>query len=133
MATLNHPLHARICSAQLIKFKSVRNRQCQSVDINRLLEKIQMKELLKDFRRKFDLVTEKTIVKLHEQFGHPSREALASAFQNMNAGPDWIACARLYTCEYCLTRQRCKLVRVAALPRAISFKQVLDIDVFQVL
>ena len=51
----------------------------------------------------------------------------------MNADPDWIACARLYTCEYCLTRQKCKSVRVVALPRAISFNQVLDIDVFQVL
>ena len=48
----------------------------------------------------------------------------------MQADPGWIACARVYTCEYCLSRQRCKSVRVASLPRATSFNQVLDIDVF---
>ena len=53
--------------------------------------------------------------------------------QNMNEDPDWIACARLYTCECCLTSQRCTSVRVAALPRASSFNQVLDTDVFHIL
>ena len=42
-------------------------------------EKIEMKELLKDLREKFDLVPVRTIVKLHEQFGHPSREALVTS------------------------------------------------------
>ena len=34
-------------------------------------EIIEMKELLKDLREKFDLVTIRTVAKLHDQFGHP--------------------------------------------------------------
>ena len=36
-------------------------------------------------------------------------------------------------CEYCLSRQKTKSVRIVALPRALSFKQVVDIDVFHLL
>ena len=45
------------------------------------LNKGEMKELLKYLRGKFDLVTVRTVVKLHEQFGHPSREALTAALE----------------------------------------------------
>ena len=48
-------------------------------------EKIEMKELLKDHREKVDLVTIRTVVKLQEQFGHTSREALASSVQGKRA------------------------------------------------
>ena len=69
-------------------------------------ENIEMKELLKDLRQKFDLVTIRTVAKLHDQFGHPSAQALTAALTAMNADPDWIACAKLYVCEHCLVGKR---------------------------
>ena len=96
-------------------------------------ENIEMKELLKDLRQKFDLVTIRAVAKLHDQFGHPSAQALAAALTAMKADPEWIACAKLYVCETCLGRQKKSSVRIVALPRATSFNQVVDIDVFHLL
>jgi len=69
-------------------------------------EKIEMKELLGDLKQKFDLVTIRTVAKLHDQFGHPSAQALAAALAAMKADPEWIACAKLYVCETRLGRQK---------------------------
>lgn len=78
-------------------------------------------------------MTIRTVAKLHDQFGHPSAQALGAALKAMNADPDWVSCAKLYVCEYCLSRQKTKSVRIVALPRATSFNQVVDIDVFHLL
>jgi len=96
-------------------------------------EKIEMKELLGDLKQKFDLVTIRTVSKLHDQFGHPSAQALAAALTAMKADPEWIACAKLYVCETCLNKQKKTSVRIVALPKAKSFNQVVDIDVFHLL
>ena len=96
-------------------------------------ERIEMKELLKDLREKFDLVTIRTVAKLHDQFGHPSEQVLTADLKAMKADSNWVSSARLYVCEYCLSRQKTKSVRIVALPRASSFNQVVDMDVFHLL
>ena len=50
----------------------------------------------------------------------------------MYADDRLVSCARMYVCEPCLRRKRPKAPRVAALPTARSFNEVVDVDTFHV-
>ena len=97
------------------------------------LENIEHRDILKELRAKFSVVTIRTVAKLHEQFGHPAATALAASLKDMQADEEWIACAALYVCEECLRRQRPRSVRVVSLPRATYFNEIVETDVFQVM
>ncbi|CAK0797600.1 unnamed protein product [Prorocentrum cordatum] len=54
------------------------------------------------------------------------------AVKRARAPAEWIQRARLYQCEICLKRQRPRTVRVAVLPKAKRFNEVVSTDVYYV-
>ena len=73
---------------------------------------------MKELATKFDAQTIRTVAKLHDQFGHPSAKALAHELHMRKCPKSWVACAKIYTCEWCVTQRKPGLVRVASIPRA---------------
>ena len=52
--------------------------------------------------------------------------------KHAKAPAEWIQCAKLFQCEICLSRQRPRAVRVAVLPKATRFNEVVNTDVYYV-
>ena len=86
------------------------------------------KSLLSGLRRKFSASVVAKVVKLHEQFGHPSADVLARELQKANADSILVECAKEFLCEACLARRRPRAVRVVAATRAKHFNDIVDID-----
>ena len=97
------------------------------------IEKKEYAEILRTLREKFDFETIRAVSKMHVMLGHPSTRALTTSLELMGAKDVWTQCARLYSCEDCLKRQRPKSVRAATLPKASSFNEVVDTDNFHCL
>ena len=93
-------------------------------------DKIEYSELYTELLNRFEIGVVKWVAKVHDQLGHPSSAALAAALQEMKADELFVQCARLFLCEACLRRQRPKRMRVASLPRASYFNEVVDADTF---
>ena len=81
---------------------------------------------------KFDAQTIRTVAKLHDQFGHPSAKTLAHELHMRKCPKPLVACAKIYTCDWCATQRKLGLVRVAAIPRAQFFNHVVDTDIYVV-
>ena len=90
------------------------------------------KQGMKELATKFDAQTVRTVAKLHDQFGHPSAKTLAHELHMRKCPKPWVACAKIYTCEWCATQRKPGLVRVAAIPRAQFFNHVVDTDIYVV-
>ena len=97
------------------------------------LEHLEYNELYQKLLDKFPLEVVKKTQRLHEHFGHPAPTALAAALQQAGCDEHIVKRARCFTCEDCLKMQRPKEVRIAALPRAGDFIQIVDMDVFHVM
>ena len=94
------------------------------------LEHLEYNELYQKSLEKFTLEIVKRTQRLHEHFGHPAPTVLAAALQQAGCDEHIIKCARCFMCE---ERQRPKAVRIAALPRALYFNQIIDMGVFHVM
>ena len=103
---------------------------CYPVDTERDSPMAEYKKGMKELAAKFDAQTIRTVAKLHDQFGHPSAKALAHELHMRKCPKSWVACAKIYTCEWCATQHKPGLVRVAAIPRAQFFNHVVDTDIY---
>ena len=103
---------------------------CYPVDTERDSPMAEYKQGMKELAAKFDAQTIRTVAKLHDQFGHPSAKALAHELHMRKCPKSWVACAKIYTCEWCATQHKPGLVRVAAIPRAQFFNHVVDTDIY---
>ena len=103
---------------------------CYPVDTVHNSPIAEYKQGMKELATKFDTQTIRTVAKLHDQFGHPSAKALAHELHMRQCPKSWVACAKIYTCEWCATQRKPGLVRVAAIPRAQFFNHVVDTDIY---
>ena len=92
-----------------------------------------MKEHLKDMRKKFGAETVRTVLKLHRMLGHPPTAALAAHLRHAGAEAEWIQCAKELKCQHCKERERPRAVRVARIPRASHFNELVEMDTFYVM
>eukprot|EP00434_Breviolum_minutum_P015613 symbB.v1.2.013753.t1/scaffold976.1/size149240/6 len=90
------------------------------------------KEHLRELRRKFGITVVRNVLKLHRMLGHPPTRSLMRYLQQAKADGDWVECAKELTCSYCKERERPRTVRVARIPQADAFNELVQMDVFQV-
>ncbi|CAK0788562.1 unnamed protein product, partial [Prorocentrum cordatum] len=93
------------------------------------IDAIEYTDMKQELMRQFNASTIRAVKRAHVSLGHPSNAARAVAMQHAGAPAEWIQCARLFQCEICLGRQRPRAVRVAVLPRAKRFNEVVCTDV----
>ena len=103
---------------------------CYPVDTERDSPMAEYKQGMKELAAKFDAQTVRTVAKLRDQFGYPSAKVLAHELHMRKCPKSWVACAKIYTCEWCATQHKPGLVRVAAIPRAQFFNHVVDTDIY---
>ena len=90
------------------------------------------KEHLRELRRKFGIHVVRNVLKLHRMLGHPPTRSLTRYLQQAKADGDWVECAKELKCAYCKERERPRAVRVARIPQADAFNELVQMDVFQV-
>lgn len=90
------------------------------------------KEHLRELRRKFGITVVRNVLKLHRMLGHPPTRSLMRYLQQAKADGDWVECAKELKCSYCKERERPRTVRVARIPQADAFNELVQMDVFQV-
>ena len=93
------------------------------------MEDLEHRHVLRDIRSHFGLEVIRVVSRLHDQLGHPSPLALSRAMEGMGYDQEHVKCAKIFECEHCLRRVRPKAFRIAALPRATSFNDVVCADV----
>ena len=96
-------------------------------------DKLEYNALYAELQSRFDINVIKWVARVHDQLGHPSPTALATALSEMGCDDIFVQCARMFVCEPCLKRRRPKSLRVAALPKATYFNEVVDADTFYVM
>eukprot|EP00959_Pyramimonas_sp_CCMP1952_P376447 7885122-Pyramimonas_sp.AAC.1 len=85
---------------------------------------------MRELTKRYSASTVRAVKRAYISLGHPPSAALATAMQNAKAPAEWIQRARVFQCEICMKRQRPRPVRVAVLPKANRFNQVVCTDVY---
>ena len=108
-------MSARVCLCHRPTTFSIDIETCYLVDTVPNSPIDEYKQGMKELATKFDAQTNRTVAKLHNQFGHPSAKALAQELHMRKCPKPWVACAKICTCEWCPTQLKPGLVRVASL------------------
>ena len=123
--------HVRPClSLSPSKTFSIDIETCYPIDAAHNSPIDEYKQGMKELATMFDAQPIRTVAKLHDQFGHPSAKALTHELHMRKCPKPWVACAKMYTCEWCATQRKLGLIRVAAIPRAQFFNHVVDTDIY---
>ncbi|CAK0816650.1 unnamed protein product [Prorocentrum cordatum] len=101
-------------------------------EVHKDIDAIEYTDVMQELLKRFNVSTIRAVKRAHVSLGHPSNAALANAMRHAGAPAEWIQCARLYQCEICLKRQRPRTARVAVLPKAKRFNEVVSTDVYYV-
>ncbi|CAK0886983.1 unnamed protein product, partial [Prorocentrum cordatum] len=92
-------------------------------EVHRDIDAIEYTDVMQELMKRFNVSTIRAAKRA---------PALANAMRHAGAPAEWVQCARLYQCEICLKRQRPRTVRVAVLPKAKRFNEVVSTDVYYV-
>ena len=99
--------HVRTClSCSPPKTFSIDIETCYLVDTVPNSPSDEYKQGVKELATKFGAQTIRTVAKLHDQFGHPSAKALSQELHMRKCPKPWLACAKIYTCEWCSTQRK---------------------------
>ncbi|CAK0856800.1 unnamed protein product [Prorocentrum cordatum] len=101
-------------------------------EVSKDIDAIECTDAMQELMKRFNVSTIRAVKRAHISLGHPSNAALATAMKHAKAPAEWLQCARLFQCEVCLSRQRPRAVRVAVLPKANRFNEVVNTDVYYV-
>ncbi|CAK0791252.1 unnamed protein product [Prorocentrum cordatum] len=101
-------------------------------EVSKDIDAIGYTDVMQELMKRFNVSTIREVKRAHISLGHPSNAALATAMKHAKAPAEWLQCAKLFQCEVCLSKQRPRAVRVAVLPTAKRFNEVVNTDVYYV-
>ncbi|CAK0828215.1 unnamed protein product [Prorocentrum cordatum] len=96
------------------------------------IDAIEYTDMMQELTKRCNVSTIRAVKRAYVSLGRPSNAALAVAAQHAGVRADWAQCAGLSHCKVCLGRQRPRAARVAVLPRAKRFNEVVCTDVYHV-